>query len=182
MANTNMNLIFRYCLSNTILRLIILNIAVIFWAFHYYSKIQWEPLLGSERWLLQLDDCIFEVMIDTLLVNIITIIRQIYKRKNIEHSVWDHFIRSLYHILACLELSVGMACVYFSYAPVKCIMIDILIMTFGEDAIVSTFTGEKLYIAFCIIFLLTILVDTFTSYGRRKDSTLLASNGNTNQT
>lgn len=168
MMNSNMSLIFKYCLSNTYLRLIIVNIAVICWAFHYYLNINWEPLRVPEYWTFQIVPGIYEVMVITILVNITIVIRQICKKRNIIHSVWDNFIRHLYYILSCFEISMGLAYIHFSTAggivTIGNLLFGTLIIIFGESTIVNTLTEENVYITLCAIFLLTVLVDTFTSF------------------
>lgn len=158
-------------LSNTFLNLLILNSIVLCWAFHYYSGIHWEALLFALPpncyYMNPLVDDIYDAMVLTLLLNIIVLVRKTWKKTNLIHSVWQQFIRNLYYITACVELCIGFFYIQFSNTDVFMntdIFFYVLNAIWGEDIVNGILSAEYVYVALCIIFFITILVDSYTAF------------------
>lgn len=190
MVLSRIKLVFKYLWNNSQVRLSVINILVLCWAIDYRSKEHNEAMLpeleeaGYFTWA-SLTEIIYNMMIMTLFINIIVVAKQIITKKNRVQTYWDQIVKNLYFFITCLCMSIG--CIYLGYSNTYrfekyCILFKLPIMIFGEDAIVNTLTAEKVYATLCIIFLLTILVDTCTSFVRRTYNTTLSKNVETNNT
>lgn len=164
MENSSMRSILKKIFKDRILLLTILDIMVIVWVIWHESGIQYEPALWGyeDSYILPVDEFTYNVIIFTILINIIVVIGNIkrYYHKTLEKYNLAVFI--VYFIFVLCSLAWG-----YSYIASRSgsgiidngnILFCLPIMLFGEEAVTSVITVENFYISLCVILVSSCIV------------------------
>lgn len=173
---SNMKLTLKELLCNRIAVLCIINLLIAYWLVWYESQIIIEPALPEDiaagRYIPPIIMETYNTIIVSIIVNIVVLIRDITKSRNIILSRRNLIIRLLYVVIVAVCMCWGYnyissrmdSDVIVEYNP----LFRFPIMLCGKESVTSVVTAINLYVSLCTILVGNCIIVIHQSLRQRR--------------